>query len=125
MLLRILVQSTGAPRRRKGADDDAIKYSRARRSNNETMSARERLERQREYDDTAEERRESKRELRGRGIVRREEEEEVLQWLLDLSRRWKRWESLRQIARVSLCWVLYNSPCHKECASRHTGTHLL
>jgi len=63
------------------------------------MSARERLERQREYDDAAEERRESKRELRGRGMVRLEEEEEALQWLLDLSRRLHRSERAR--ARAS------------------------
>jgi hypothetical protein len=87
--LRIQVQSTGAPRRKKNNATDEKPYLWARRDQQELseVSARERMEKQREYDDTAKARRESKLDQRRRGVDRRKEEEEAMLWLMELSQR--------------------------------------
>ena len=88
MRLRIQVQSTGAPRRKQNNATDEKPYSWTRRDQQELLevSARERMEKQREYDDTAKARRESKLDQRRRGVDRRKEEEAML-WLMELSQR--------------------------------------
>jgi hypothetical protein len=68
--LRIQVQSTGAPRRKKDNATVEKPYSWARRDLTKLseVSARERMEKQREYDDAAKARREIKLDQRRRGV---------------------------------------------------------